>query len=120
MATEYIIYCDESDLQYRLGRAGWQIYFLPDVTTIHFGGKSLNPWRRRRMVYRGYLLFFTRHYGTARTLALRLMLAGVSFLKLSSWLAVSLWPKSRELARKEIQSNWSIVRMSLSPGIEKP
>jgi GT2 family glycosyltransferase len=55
---EYFIYSDETAFQYQMAQAGWKIYYLPDVETVHFGGKALNPWRRRRLVYRGYLIFF--------------------------------------------------------------
>ena len=37
---EYFIYGDEADLQYRLKKDGWELFYLPDVTTIHYGGKS--------------------------------------------------------------------------------
>jgi len=49
---EYFIYGDEADLCYRLKKAGWHICFLPQVYTIHYGGRSMNHWSRRRMVYR--------------------------------------------------------------------
>ena len=32
--------------------AGWEIYFLPNATTIHYGGRSMNCWSCRKMVYR--------------------------------------------------------------------
>jgi GT2 family glycosyltransferase len=57
---EYFIYGDEADIQYRLKKAGWQMYFLPQSTTIHFGGRSMNRWGRRKMVYRGKMLFFQK------------------------------------------------------------
>ncbi len=38
----YFIYGDETDLQYRLKKAGWDIYYLPGATTVHYGGKSMN------------------------------------------------------------------------------
>lgn len=111
---EFFIYSDESDLQYRLQRAGWKIFYLPDVQTIHFGGKSLNPWRRRRMVYRGYLLFFHKHYDYWRTVALHLMFAGVSAVKLPIWAGLYLLPQRRERARLELHSNLEILRMCMS------
>lgn len=114
---DYFIYCDETDLQYRLHRAGWKLYHLPDVQTIHFGGKSLNPWRRRKMVYRGYLLFYQNHHGRLQTLILRLMFAGISAAKLPIWGTLSLWPGGRERALHELESNLDILRMCLEPGV---
>ena len=43
----YFIYSDETDWQYRLWHAGWPVYFLPQVTTIHYGGGSFQPGGRR-------------------------------------------------------------------------
>lgn len=115
---QYFIYSDESDLQLRLHQAGWKIYYLPDLETIHFGGKSLNPWRRRRLVYRGYLLYFTKHRGAFQTVLVRLMFILISLLKLPFWLVCYLLPVKRQLAIAEVRSNCSILRMCLKPGIE--
>ena len=115
---EFFIYSDESDLQYRLKKAGWKIYYLPDVKTIHFGGKSLTPWRRRRLVYRGYLLFFKKHYGQAQTVLLRMVFALVSLIKLLVWSFAFLIPGWRERALHELRSNRDILAMVSHAGIE--
>lgn len=111
---DFFIYCDETDLQYRLRQAGWQLYYLPEVKTIHFGGKSLNPWRRRKMVYRGYLLFFRKHYPRWKETLLRLLYLLVSCLKVPYWAGNLLLPSRRPLARHELQSNLEIIRISFS------
>lgn len=114
---DFFIYSDETDLQYRLHQAGWKIVYLPDLQTIHFGGKSLTPWRRRHLVYRGKLLFFQKHYAPWRTLLLRLLYAAISAAKLPLWGLAWLIPPWRRRARNELDSNLKILRMSLSPGI---
>lgn len=114
----YFIYSDESDLQLRMWKAGWKIYYLPEVETIHFGGKSVTPWKRRRLVYRGYLLFFSKHRGAFQGLMVRAMFLIISLLKLPFWLAGYLMPDKRRRAGEELRSNWSIVRMCLKPGVE--
>ena len=108
---EYFIYGDEADLQYRLKQAGWDIYFLPQAYTIHFGGRSMNRWGRRKMVYRGKMMFYRKNYGPARTAALRTMLGGMSLLKMVIWSAAGLLPQQRERARKELQSNIDVVKL---------
>lgn len=117
---EYFIYSDETDLQYRLKQRGWKIYYLPDLETIHFGGKSLNPWRRRRLVYRGFLLYFHNHYSIVHTLVLRCMFITACLLKLPFWALSWLVPKFHQRSLYELRSNLSILRMSLSAGIEAP
>jgi len=117
---EYFIYSDETDLQYKLQQKGWKITYLPDLNTVHFGGKSLTPWRRRRLVYRGYLLFFHMHRGAARTVILRIFFCLVCLLKLTFWYIAWLLPPARQRAVDEFRSNQSILRMCLRPGIEAP
>lgn len=107
----YFIYGDEEDLQYRLRKAGWQIVYLPYATTIHYGGRSMNRWSRRKMVYRGKMLFYRKHYGAMRTAALRSMLGGLSAAKLVIWGGASIVPKMRDRARKEIASNLDVIRL---------
>lgn len=108
---EYFIYGDEVDLQFRLQKAGWGVYFLPGADTLHYGGRSLDRWRRRRMVYRGKMLFYRKHYGPLRTVALRLLFASLSVAKLAWWGMQSMLPWRRERAAREITSNLEVVRL---------
>jgi N-acetylglucosaminyl-diphospho-decaprenol L-rhamnosyltransferase len=111
---EYFIYGDEADLQYRLHRAGWGVYYLPNVQIVHYGGRSMDRWRRRKMVYRGKMLFYKKNYGPVRAGLLRTMIGVMSLAKLSIWSGVSMLPASRERARKEIRSNLDIVRLCVN------
>ncbi len=106
---EYFIYGDEADLQYRLKKAGWECVYLPKVTTVHFGGRSMNRWGRRKMVYRGKLLFYKKNYGFFPILILRSMFFIISIIKLAIWAVMAIFPKNRERAQKEIKSNRDVV-----------
>jgi GT2 family glycosyltransferase len=108
---EYFIYGDEADLQYRIQQAGWKVYYLPQVTTIHYGGRSMDRWRRRKMVYRGKMLFYQKNYGPLRTSALRVMVGGLSLLKLAGWGLLYLAPDKRKRAGRELNSNAEVVRL---------
>jgi N-acetylglucosaminyl-diphospho-decaprenol L-rhamnosyltransferase len=109
----YFIYGDEADLQYRLNKAGWKVYSVPSSTIIHFGGRSMNRWSRRKMVYRGKLLFYKKNYGFLRTLSLRTLLFVMSFFKLAIWSIVFLLSGANERARKELRSNWEVMALCL-------
>jgi len=111
----YFMYSDETDLQYRLRRAGWKVYYLPEVVTVHFGGQSASHWRRRKLIYRGKLLFFQKHYGPLKTTLLRTLFAATSLLKLPGWCAVWLRPAWRERATQEMRSNIEVLCLSLQP-----
>ncbi len=108
---EYFIYGDEADLQYRLARAGWSVYYLPSADTIHYGGRSMDRWRRRKMVYRGKMLFYKKNYGPARAMALRVMLGVLSLGKILIWTVTSVSPKLRIRAGRELRSNLDVVAL---------
>lgn len=107
----YFIYGDEADLQYRLKRANWEVYYLPSANTLHYGGRSMDRWRRRKMVYRGKMLFYHKHYGRFYTSSLRTMFAVLGLLKILSWGVPYLLPRWREHARREITSNLEVLRL---------
>lgn len=110
----YFIYGDEADLQYRLNKTGWKVYYLPSSAIIHFGGRSMDRWKRRKMVYRGKMLFYKKNYGFLSTLLLRVLYFVMSALKLLVWLAVFLVPSRNALARKELRSNLDVMVLCLN------
>ena len=107
----YFIYGDETDLQYRLKKIGWDVYYLPYATTIHYGGRSMDRWKRRKMVYRGKMLFYQEHYGFLKTFILRVMLGILSFTKLIIWTIMFILPNKRDLAKKELHSNLEVIQL---------
>jgi len=110
----YFIYGDEADLQYRLNKAGWKVYFLPASTIVHFGGRSMDRWKRRKMVYRGKMLFYKKNYGFLTTLLLRALFFFMSFLKLLVWCVGFLIPDRNEQAKKELSSNLDVMALCLN------
>jgi GT2 family glycosyltransferase len=109
----YFIYGDETDLAYRLVQADWKIYHLPNATTIHFGGRSMDRWRRRKMVYRGKMLFFRKNYGAASGYVLRAMLSSLTLLKVGAWAVVWPIPSMQKRAGLELRSNADVLRLCL-------
>ena len=107
----YFIYGDEVDLQFRLKAHRWRVYYLPDVAVVHYGGRSMDRWRRRKMVNRGKLLFFEKNYGRARTIVLRVLLAGLSAAKALFWAALSILPAWHLRAKRELESNLDVLNL---------
>jgi GT2 family glycosyltransferase len=107
----YFIYGDETDLSYRLVRGGWKIYHIPQSTTVHFGGRSMDRWKRRKMVYRGKMLFFRKNYGMVREYLLRTTLAVLTMLKVVAWSVAFPLPGMQERARRELRSNAEVLRL---------
>jgi GT2 family glycosyltransferase len=108
---QYFIYGDETDFQFRLKQAGWNVYYLPQATTIHYGGRSLDRWRRRKMVYRGKMLFYRKNYGSFAAFTLRLMLGGLTLLKTLLWGIAWLFPWCHTAAERELRSNLDVLNL---------
>lgn len=113
LKEDYFIYGDEVDLQYRLDKAGWKVFYLPHVHTLHYGGRSMNRWKRRKMVYRGKLLFYQKNYGPFQTTILRIAMGFFSLLKLAFWGIAYLLPKSRQRAKLELASNLDVIKLCI-------
>ncbi len=110
----YFIYGDEADLQYRLNKGGWKVVFVPNSSIIHFGGRSMDRWKRRKMVYRGKMMFYKKNYGFLSTLLLRLMFFVMSLLKLLVWCVGFLVPSRNDQAIKELRSNLDVMGLCLN------
>jgi GT2 family glycosyltransferase len=111
---EYFIYSDETDWQYRLWQAGWKVYYLPQVTTVHYGGGSFKPGGRRyTLVYRGRMLFARRHYSRTYCFVQRSMFAAAAAARLGVWSIAQVVPRWRALARGQVKSNLDTLRLCL-------
>ncbi|MDX1379180.1 MAG: glycosyltransferase family 2 protein [Anaerolineales bacterium] len=110
----YFIYGDEADLQYRLNKEGWKVYFLPKSSIIHFGGRSMDRWKRRKMVYRGKMMFYKKNYGVLPTFLLRVMFFVMSLLKLIVWCIGFFIPSRNDQAKKELRSNLDVMGLCLN------
>lgn len=112
---DYFLYGDEMDLQYRMKQSGWKIFYIPYISTIHFGSVSLNRWRKRRLFYRGILLF---NYKNGRKLTgffTRGIFLIFTLLKLFLWHLLRLVPKHKKRALDEIPSLVSVVNLCFLP-----
>lgn len=112
---EYFIYGDEVDLQYRIQKNGRKVYYLPSVETVHYGGRSLNRWRRRQKVYRGKIRFYHKNYGLMRAALLRLMFGALSATKIVVWAGAFVIPAWRNSALLELRSNIEVIRLCFAP-----
>jgi N-acetylglucosaminyl-diphospho-decaprenol L-rhamnosyltransferase len=70
------MYAEEVDWCYRFAQAGWEVWYLPDVAIVHYGGQS-SKQRQGRMeaeLYRSRVYFFHKHYGLVEAQLLRLLI----------------------------------------------
>ncbi|HET6443786.1 MAG TPA: hypothetical protein VFI27_04320, partial [candidate division Zixibacteria bacterium] len=111
---DYFVYSDETDWQYRLWKAGWKVYYLPEVSTIHFGGGSFEPGSIRfTLVYRGRMLFARKHYSGLYGVIQRFMFAVAAVLREIVWAFLYLFPGWRDRARSQLRVNLDTLRLCI-------
>ena len=62
---DYFLFLEETDWCYRIKRAGWRIYYVPQAEVYHFQGKSAETVKKRARVefYRSRYQFFKKNRG---------------------------------------------------------
>ncbi len=81
---DFQMYSEETDLCFRLRRAGYQTFFLPQAEVVHHYGKSSGQAQARtlRLLYRSKFLFMRKHYGP---MSERLLKVGVALTAGAKW-----------------------------------
>ena len=86
----YFIYSEEVDLCYRIQRAGWHIYWIPEAEVVHFGGQSTQqvPTEMFLNLYLSKIKYFRKHYGwtAAQIYKLILRMAALSRILLAPFI----------------------------------
>ncbi len=69
------MYFEDNDWCLRLRKAGWKVFYNPQVGIIHLGGQSLkkNP-KAQTAYYESLAYFYAKHYGRMSQWLLRLLL----------------------------------------------
>ena len=60
--TDYFMYVEDGDLQYRIKKESYRIVSVPNAKIIHLQGQSTNVINRLRMEIKSYMIFFKKHY----------------------------------------------------------
>ncbi len=65
MDEDYFLFLEETDWCFRMKRAGWKIYHVPQAEVYHFQGKSTEVVRKRARIefYRSRYDFFKKNRG---------------------------------------------------------
>ncbi len=71
---DYFLFLEETDWCYRMKKAGWKIYHVPQARVYHFQGKSAEKERNRAKVefYRSRYIFFKKNRGRGQVFILRI------------------------------------------------
>ena len=75
---DYFLFLEETDWCYRLKKAGWKVYHVPQAEIYHFQGKSAAREKRRARVeyYRSRYHFFEKNRGSLQWSLLLMGLIG--------------------------------------------
>ena len=81
---DYFMYTEEVDLNYRIAKAGWDIYWVPRARVIHLGGQSTKQIATEMFIrlYQSKVLFFRKHYGSRAAIVYKGILAAASSVRL--------------------------------------
>jgi hypothetical protein len=94
---------EDSDLCYRLKKAGWRLWYSPEAQVTHYGGASFKKVARSRrsaMFFEGLIRYFKKHSSPGRFLLFRLTLAAALCLKVPLAVLLSMSPLS------EVRQSW--------------
>jgi GT2 family glycosyltransferase len=79
---DYFIFSEEVDLCYRIQRAGWHLYWVPQAKVVHFGGQSTQQVADEMFLnlYHSKIKYIRKHHGPsiAQIYILILMMAALS------------------------------------------
>jgi len=69
---DYFLFLEETDWCYRMKRAGWKVYHVPQAEVYHFQGKSAEMERKKAKVeyYRSRYHFFKKNKGSLQWILL--------------------------------------------------
>jgi hypothetical protein len=76
---DFFLYGEDLDWAYRIRKAGWKIYYNPQVTVLHVKAASTRHSRRARYeFYRAMDIFYRKHYAATTPFWLHwLIIAGI-------------------------------------------
>lgn len=118
MDEEYFMYTEETDLCFRLKRAGWNLFWVPSAQIIHYGGQSTKQAARDMFLrlYQSKTLFFRKNYGAIPVMIYKLLLASVSVSRL--FVALIAWLQPAVQRRKSLYQAGNYLRLlSALPGM---
>lgn len=80
---EYFMYTEETDFCYRAKKAGYEVYYYPKWSIIHYGGASSKTKEFPIMQeYKNIVLFFKKHYPKWQLFWLKIMLKLGAFFRM--------------------------------------
>lgn len=103
----FFMYAEETDLQLRIKKAGWQIMLCPEAIVTHLGGQSSEGTKDRQFCEfnRSSVKLIQKHYGAIGAVVQRIAMIFGSLLRICLWsVTFVLSPSKRQKAQRNIKT----------------
>lgn len=113
----YYMYSEDLEWCYRFRRAGWKVYFLPDLEVFHWAGQSSHPIEESKLLWltKSRVRFLAGHTNRIAIWALQACLRISAVAKALAWLAIaSLAGGRRASSMAKVRSNLRVASWSRS------
>lgn len=86
--ADVFMYCEDVDWCYRMKKSGWKVFYFPEVTVLHYEGKSMKKQTGRKVGAHkaGLVAFYARHHGSKATMVFRAALWSGYGLQAAAWM----------------------------------
>lgn len=110
----YFMYSEEVDLCFRLQKAGWLLYWVPQSEVVHYWGQSAKQVLAEMFLqlYKGKLRFFRKHYGWLTVWLYKVVLGLAALLRLA--LAPLVWLRKSDQRTYQLHMARHYGRLLLS------
>ncbi|MDZ7392974.1 MAG: glycosyltransferase family 2 protein [candidate division KSB1 bacterium] len=106
----FFFYGEEMDWCYRARRKGWEVWFTPGATVVHYGGGSGDPVAPEIFVqlHKSRFLFYQKHHPPLSSVIARVVLAAGSLVRVAAWgLAGLARPRAWRVCWKKAAAFWA-------------
>jgi GT2 family glycosyltransferase len=82
---QFFMYGEENDLSLTLRKAGWEVYYLGNISIIHLGSQSSDKrWKKLNwQLQKSKQLLFRKHYGKPYAIAFKAMVSVAALSKIA-------------------------------------
>jgi len=100
---KFFMYGDDLDWCYRIKKAGWKVYYVPQAQIIHYGGKSSQkvPYRGILWFYRAAHIFYKKHYAKDHNPIINWLVYGGIWVKALLSLGINLLRKEKVVGSRK-------------------
>jgi len=109
------MYAEDIDICYRIRKAGWRLYCLPNVSITHIGGASsrMVPIKAKFNSYKTFHAYFGKNHGEVSALLIRLMIITSIVIRIIAIFIFNSLKGRKEYLFNEIKAFKIVLRWSL-------